>query len=226
MRQRRLASALATLALTAWGAAPARADLSCGAFLMPAGQLKQVSRGVSAHHAGLDLVAPHGSPLRAAAPGVVVAAHIYFGYGNLVDIDHGNGVVTRYAHMADFAPGIHAGTPVTAGQLLGRVGRTGHATTAHVHFEVRINGRPVDPKPYLSLATCTPRTPQRRFDLAAARAGTAGNQLLAHAQAQSSAQFPGQSPVRGASGVFIEPALALSAPPPRRIEGRPGGLLD
>jgi hypothetical protein len=154
-----MAPMLVALASTALFVAPAHADLACGSLLMPAGQLKQVSRGITAHHSGLDLVAPHGSPLRAAAAGTVVAAHSYYAYGLLVDVDHGNGVLTRYAHMADFARGIRPGAQVQAGQLLGSVGRTGRATTAHVHFEVRINGRAVDPKPYLSLAACTARTP-------------------------------------------------------------------
>lgn len=186
--------ALAAIAVSFGYAGTARADLACGSLLMPAGQLKQVSRGVSAHHSGLDLISPQGSPLRAAAGGTVVAATQYFAYGLMVDIAHGNGVVTRYAHMSAFAPGIRPGAAVAAGQLIGQVGRTGRASTPHVHFEVRIAGRPVDPKPYLSLATCTARTPGIRFDEAQAR-----------------------------------PAAQVAAAPPlaaRRIDGRPGGLLE
>ena len=163
---------MAVIAGTMAFGAPAQADLACGSLLIPAGQLKEVSRGIAQHHAGLDLIAPHGSSLRAAAAGIVVAARPYFAYGLLVDLDHGNGVMTRYAHMAEFAAGIRPGTPVAAGQLLGQVGRTGRTTTAHVHFEVRINGRAVDPKPYLSLATCTQQTPTVRFDEARARPAT------------------------------------------------------
>ena len=190
-----IAVAMAALAF----AGPAHADLACGSLLMPAGQLKEVSRGISQHHAGLDLVAPHGSPLRAAGAGTVIAAQPYFAYGLLVDLDHGNGVMTRYAHMAGFAPGIRPGTQVAAGQLLGQVGRTGRATTAHVHFEVRVNGRVVDPKPYLSLAACTPHTPTVRFDEARARPAANG-------------------PQRAARHVIAMPA--------RRVDARPGGLLD
>jgi murein DD-endopeptidase MepM/ murein hydrolase activator NlpD len=71
-------------------------------------------------------------------------------------------VITRYGHMSSFAPGIHSGTPVAAGEVIGAVGATGRATGAHVHFEVRINGQAVDPKPYLGLAGCgnTPRPEQ------------------------------------------------------------------
>jgi murein DD-endopeptidase MepM/ murein hydrolase activator NlpD len=136
-------------ALPAWGA-PA----FCGAMQMPPTDLKYVSRGFHGGHAGVDLMAPRGSPIRAAAGGTVVFAGWYFAYGKIVDILHGDGVVTRYAHMQDFAPGTHAGTPVAAGQVIGRVGSTGRANGAHVHFEVRVNGRAVDPKPYLGLARC------------------------------------------------------------------------
>jgi hypothetical protein len=159
---------LAAIGLLAVAAMPARAELACGSLLMPASQLKQVSRGITAHHAGLDLVAPHGSPLRAALGGTVTMARTWFAYGLTVDIDHGHGVVTRYAHLSAFAPGIRPGARVQAGQLLGKIGRTGRATTAHLHFEVRINGRPVDPKPYLSLATCTAAVPTIRFEEARA----------------------------------------------------------
>ena len=122
---------------------------------MPPANLREISRGFSAHHSGIDLMAPYGSPIRAAAGGTVVYAGWYFAYGRIVDIQHADGVVTRYAHMADFAPGIAPGTPVSAGQTIGRVGTTGRAHGAHVHFEVRLNGHAVDPKPYLGLAACT-----------------------------------------------------------------------
>ncbi len=204
---------LAALGLAALVAFPAHADLACGSLLMPAGQLKQVSRGVTAHHAGLDLVAPHGSPLRAAAGGTVTMATSYFAYGLTVDIDHGNGVLTRYAHLAAFAPGIRPGAQVAPGQLLGQIGRTGRATTAHLHFEVRVNGRPVDPKPYLSLADCTPRTPTVRFDEARARPATPGP-LFADAVAARPTGFQGRLDSR------------VQGPAPSRAEGRPGGLLD
>jgi hypothetical protein len=202
----RIALAMMALASTALASAPARADLACGSLLMPAGQLKQVSRGVSGHHSGLDLVAPHGSPLRAAAAGTVIAARPYFAYGLLVDIDHGGGVMTRYAHMTGFAPGIRPGARVAAGQLLGQVGRTGRATTAHVHFEVRIGGRVVDPKPYLSLGACTARTPTVRFQ-------------------QANAPAPGAAQVADAPRAPAVTAPAR-APLDRREDGRPGGLLD
>ncbi len=131
----------------------------CGRMLVPAVQLRVLSRGFSAHHSGVDLMAPYGSPIRAAAGGSVVYAGWYFAYGNIVDIQHADGVITRYAHMSAFAPGIARGTPVSAGQIIGQIGTTGNAHGAHVHFEVRIDGHAVDPKPYLGLAVC-PTTPE------------------------------------------------------------------
>ncbi len=78
LRAQNRAATAAVIAVSMAFAAPAHADLACGSLLMPAGQLKEVSRGIAGHHTGLDLVAPHGSPLRAAAAGTVIAAHPYF----------------------------------------------------------------------------------------------------------------------------------------------------
>ena len=126
---------------------------------MPPEQLREISRGFGHGHTGIDLMAPYGSPIRAAAGGTVIYAGWYFAYGNIVDIRHTDGLVTRYAHMSGFAPGIAPGTPVAEGAVIGLVGTTGRAHGAHVHFEVRVNGRAIDPKPYLALAACP--TPER-----------------------------------------------------------------
>ena len=126
----------------------------CGTMAMPPTLLREVSRGFSRTHGGIDLMAPWGSPIRAAAGGTVLYAGWYYAYGNIVDIQHADGVITRYAHMSAFAPGIAAGTPIAADGIIGAVGATGRAHGSHVHFEVRINGRPVDPRPYLGLAGC------------------------------------------------------------------------
>jgi murein DD-endopeptidase MepM/ murein hydrolase activator NlpD len=138
-------------------AAPPVAEF-CGQMLDPAVQLRVVSRGFSKYHSGIDLMAPYGSPIRAAAGGTVIYAGWYYAYGKIVDIQHADGVVTRYAHMSMFAPGIVPGTPVDAGAIIGEIGTTGNAHGAHVHFEVRIDGHAVDPKPYLGMAVC-PVTP-------------------------------------------------------------------
>jgi hypothetical protein len=123
-------------------------------MVMPAVQLRVMSRGFSKYHSGVDLMAPYGSPIRAAAGGTVLFAGWYYAYGKIVDIQHADGIITRYAHMSEFAPQIVPGTPVSLGQVIGKVGTTGRAHGAHVHFEVRIGGHAVDPKPYLGLAAC------------------------------------------------------------------------
>ena len=101
-------------------------------------------------HAGLDLAAPQGSPVRAAGPGVVVRSGDAGGYGNLVVIDHGghDGLQTRYAHLA--RTDVKPGDRVAAGTVIGAVGQTGRATGPHLHFEVRRDGQAVDPKKELT----------------------------------------------------------------------------
>jgi len=133
----------------------------CGNMIMPAESLREVSRGMSRGHAGLDLMAPHGSPIRAAAAGTVIYAGWYYAYGNMVDIRHADGVVTRYAHMS--ALGADVGGVVQAGDEIGKVGATGRAHGAHIHFEVRLDGRAVDPKPYLALASCNGTAPREEI---------------------------------------------------------------
>ncbi|CAH2600686.1 M23 family metallopeptidase [Rhodovastum atsumiense] len=150
------------------------AGAACRSMLMPAAQLKTVGRGIvlvrgEMVHTGIDLLAPHGSLVRAAAPGRVIFVGRWYGYGNMVDVEHPDGVVTRYAHLSRFAAGIQPGATVRVGALLGAVGATGRATTAHLHFEVRIDGRPVDPRPNLALAACA-RPPAEREPLEEARA--------------------------------------------------------
>jgi murein DD-endopeptidase MepM/ murein hydrolase activator NlpD len=98
-------------------------------------------------HEGIDIAAGSGTPIRAAAAGRVVYAGWMSGYGNLVAIDHGGGVSTAYAHQASIAVG--NGQVVSQGRTIGYVGCTGHCFGPHLHFEVRINGSPVDPLGYL-----------------------------------------------------------------------------
>jgi murein DD-endopeptidase MepM/ murein hydrolase activator NlpD len=138
-------------------------------MLMPAVSLKQVSRGLSRGHAGLDLTAPYGSPVRAAMAGRVIFASRYFGYGNMVDLQHADGTVTRYAHLSVFAKDIKPGRTIATGDQLGSIGTTGRAHGAHLHFEVRMDGRAMDPKPFLGLANCiTAPTPATRTEVARA----------------------------------------------------------
>jgi murein DD-endopeptidase MepM/ murein hydrolase activator NlpD len=98
------------------------------------------------HHDGIDIAAPEGSPVAAAAPGVVIFSGEQRGYGNLAVIDHGRGEATVYAHCEKVL--VTQGQPVTRGQIIARVGRTGHATGPHLHFEVREHAQPRDPLGY------------------------------------------------------------------------------
>jgi murein DD-endopeptidase MepM/ murein hydrolase activator NlpD len=98
-------------------------------------------------HAGIDIGVPYGTPIHAAASGTVVLAGWTGGYGNYTCIDHGGGLATCYAHQSSYA--VSGGAQVAQGQVIGYVGSTGHSFGAHLHFEVRINGTPVDPLGYL-----------------------------------------------------------------------------
>ena len=104
-------------------------------------------RGSAAMHAGVDMPGPTGTPIYATADGVVNRAQWVNGYGNLVEIDHGKGIQTRYGHLSAFvvAPGTH----VTRGQLIARMGSTGRSTGSHLHYEVRLDGHAVNPMPFL-----------------------------------------------------------------------------
>lgn len=104
--------------------------------------------GASTYHGGLDIGAGMGASIVAASAGDVIYAGANGGYGNCVMIDHGNGVVTVYAHMSSI--GVSYGQYVTAGQYVGAVGSTGVSTGPHCHFEIRINGAQTDPAAYFS----------------------------------------------------------------------------
>ena len=97
-------------------------------------------------HEGIDIGVPCGTPIHAAASGTVIYSGWADGYGNFVVIDHGNGLATAYGHQS--AIYVSSG-PVSQGQTIGAVGSTGHSTGCHLHFEVRVNGTPVDPLGYL-----------------------------------------------------------------------------
>jgi murein DD-endopeptidase MepM/ murein hydrolase activator NlpD len=97
-------------------------------------------------HEGIDVAAGYGAPIVASAAGVVIYAGWMGGYGNLIIIDHGGGLATAYAHQSSFAVG---GGAVSQGQTIGYIGCTGHCFGPHLHFEVRVNGSPVDPLGYL-----------------------------------------------------------------------------
>jgi murein DD-endopeptidase MepM/ murein hydrolase activator NlpD len=104
--------------------------------------------GTARFHAGVDIGGGCGQPIWAADDGRVISAGWNGGYGNTVIIDHGGGLATLYAHQTSFA--VSSGASVNRGQTIGYVGTTGLSTGCHLHFEVRINGSPVDPVPYLT----------------------------------------------------------------------------
>jgi len=131
----------------------------CGRMLVPAASLANASRGFGDGHAGIDLVAASGAPVRVAAPGVIAHVGQDADYGNFVDIRHPGGLLTRYGHLSAFAPGAVAGATVLTGSRIGQVGSTGHSTGPHLHFEVRIAGVAVDPKPFLVGDHCPRGTP-------------------------------------------------------------------
>jgi murein DD-endopeptidase MepM/ murein hydrolase activator NlpD len=103
--------------------------------------------GRLALHPGVDLAEAYGAEIHAAASGRVVHAGPAGGYGNMVEIDHGNGLATRYAHMSEAL--VEEGQEVSKGAVLGRLGSTGRSTGPHLHYEVRVDGEPVDPERYL-----------------------------------------------------------------------------
>jgi murein DD-endopeptidase MepM/ murein hydrolase activator NlpD len=107
-------------------------------------------RGTAAMHAGVDIPGPIGTPIYATADGIVDRAARQGGYGNLVEINHGKGIATRYGHLSKIL--VADGTRVTRGQLIALMGSTGRSTGSHLHYEVRIDGHAVNPIPFLTTA--------------------------------------------------------------------------
>jgi murein DD-endopeptidase MepM/ murein hydrolase activator NlpD len=105
-------------------------------------------------HKGQDISAPMGTPVIATADGTVTIAGWQRGYGQVVYVDHGNGLSTRYGHLSRID--VLEGQTVTRGQLLGRVGSTGRSTGPHLHYEVRVDGQPTNPMRYLPQLQITP----------------------------------------------------------------------
>lgn len=104
--------------------------------------------GYKAFHEGLDFPAMTGDKIRAAADGIVTAAVHTPAYGNLIKLSHGAGLETRYAHALKWV--VETGDRVVKGQVIGLVGSTGRSTGPHLHYEIRLNGNPLDPRKYLS----------------------------------------------------------------------------
>ena len=129
-------------------AIPSEKPVRTAEFTSAFGVRSDPFRKAAAMHAGIDLAGPVGTAIHATADGTVVRAGWNSGgYGNLIEIDHGRGIVTRYAHLSAMA--VQAGTRVTRGQVIGRMGSTGRSTGSHLHYEVRIDDRPVNPIPFM-----------------------------------------------------------------------------
>jgi murein DD-endopeptidase MepM/ murein hydrolase activator NlpD len=118
-----------------------------GTITSPFGWRSNPFGGAPEFHQGLDIAAPTGTTVTAAAGGTVIMAQWYGGYGNYILIDHGGGYSTGYGHLS--AIYVTTGQSVQRGQAIGAVGSTGQSTGPHLHFEVRIAGKPVDPAPRL-----------------------------------------------------------------------------
>lgn len=107
-------------------------------------------RGTAAMHAGVDIPGPVGTPIYATADGIIAHAARQGGYGNMVEINHGKGIATRYGHLSKIL--VADGARVTRGQLIALMGSTGRSTGPHLHYEVRIDGHAVNPVPFLTTA--------------------------------------------------------------------------
>jgi murein DD-endopeptidase MepM/ murein hydrolase activator NlpD len=160
---------------TVAGLAPGTGSLACtgttpygsvaGGWTIPAdgrlssgfGRRSNPTGGGDQHHAGLDFAAACDTPIVAAGAGIVVRSGVASGYGNLVVVDHGGGLVTRYAHMETEDLTVVVGQPIAAGQQIARVGSTGDSTGCHLHFEVLVNGVATDPLPFLAERGVDPR---------------------------------------------------------------------
>jgi murein DD-endopeptidase MepM/ murein hydrolase activator NlpD len=129
-------------------AVPSDKPVKTAAFTSGYGVRSDPFRGAAAMHAGIDLAGPAGTPIYATADGVVSeAGYNSGGYGNLVKLDHGRGIETRYGHLSAIL--VSPGQRVVRGQQIARMGSTGRSTGSHLHYEVRIDGRAVNPIPFM-----------------------------------------------------------------------------
>lgn len=127
-----------------------------GRLLSRFGERTDPFSGEGAFHKGVDISAPMGTPVHAAADGIVLQAEYGSGWGKSVVIDHGNGMRTLYAHLSRYA--VVPGQEIRRGEVLGYSGMTGRATSPHLHFEVRLGGAAVNPYPYLTRSAMLQQT--------------------------------------------------------------------
>ena len=130
-------------------ALPTASPVSIGFFSSNYGWRLDPFTGQRAMHEGVDFVAEPGTPIKAAAGGIVITSDYHPGYGNMLEVDHGNGLISRYGHASKRL--VKEGDVVLRGQKIGEVGSTGRSTGPHLHFEVLLNGTPQNPTRYLNL---------------------------------------------------------------------------
>jgi murein DD-endopeptidase MepM/ murein hydrolase activator NlpD len=129
-------------------AVPSEKPVRTAEFTSGYGTRTDPFQGRAARHQGIDLAAPVGTPIYATADGTVTeAAYNRGGYGNLIKLDHGRGIETRYAHLSRVL--VSPGQRIARGQVIGHMGSTGRSTGSHLHYEVRIDGRAVNPIPFM-----------------------------------------------------------------------------
>jgi murein DD-endopeptidase MepM/ murein hydrolase activator NlpD len=129
-------------------AVPSEKPVRTAAFTSGYGVRSDPFRGAAAMHAGIDLAGPVGTPIYATADGTVSeAGYNSGGYGNLIKLNHGRGIETRYGHLSAIM--VSPGQRIVRGQQIGRMGSTGRSTGSHLHYEVRIDGRAVNPIPFM-----------------------------------------------------------------------------
>lgn len=126
---------------------PSRMPLETATMTSSFGMRTHPILGGRRKHRGIDLAAPSGTPVYATADGVIAMAERYSTYGNYIQIEHGGGMETRYAHLSGY--NVEPGQVVQKGDLIGFVGTTGRSTGPHLHYEVRVDGEAVDPRPYM-----------------------------------------------------------------------------
>ena len=135
------------LAASVGVAVPSRRPIDAMSLSSSYGMRVHPITGKVARHNGIDIPAPRGTAIYATADGIVGRAQRLGGYGNYVEIEHGNMIQTRYGHMSSYI--VRPGQQVKRGEIVGYVGSTGRSTGNHLHYEVRIEGAPVNPMPFV-----------------------------------------------------------------------------
>lgn len=153
-------------------AIPSQRPVDAVTFTSGFGVRSDPFRGGAAMHAGVDIPGPLGTSIYATADGIVGRAQWANGYGNLVEIDHGKGIQTRYGHLSQIL--VQPGTRVTRGQLIAKMGSTGRSTGSHLHYEVRLDGHAVNPMPFLQSASYLMAMQARARGTAVAMGGPQG----------------------------------------------------